>query len=103
MLAQGVILRVFNGMTSCFKAPCTAPPGCSSSVGEFHVSPKLHTLTCALYLLEMAGALVLWHSMVDYRGTRWHNVVVLFCTVAALWLWMVYDRYSRRCIKYRYA
>ena len=43
-----------------------------------------------------------WHSMVDYRGIRWHNVVVLFCTVATLWLWMVYDRYSSQGVKYKY-
>ena len=83
MLAPGVRQRVFNGMNSCFKAPCTAPPGPSSSVGEFHVSHQLQTLTCALYLLGLAGALSLWHSMVGHRGTRWPNVVFSWCIDAA--------------------
>ena len=48
---------MFNGMTSYFKAPRTAPLGTSSSVGEFQVS-------CALYI----GALA------QHGGPPWHTV-----------------------------
>ena len=77
---QGVIQRVFNGMTSCHAQRLLAPLLLLASFTN-HFSSKLGP--CALYLLKMAsiGALA-QHG--GYRGTRWHNVDVFFCNIAVV-------------------